>query len=143
MRELVIDNLRNMFSGYLDLVRSLPDSALEQSLTDRSNTIGSQLWCVVGARESTVTGIVREEWPGFTCSLNSDDIKRSEMIETAMKRASEEFEAAVTGVVFDSFRDEMFLGLLEHETQHQGQLIRYLYALDHPFPESWSKRWNL
>ena len=37
----------------------------------------------------------------------------------------------------------MLLALLEHEAQHQGQLIRYVYALDYTFPESWASRWAL
>jgi hypothetical protein len=32
---------------------------------------------------------------------------------------------------------------LLHETQHHGQLIRYVYGLGLVFPESWRDRWNL
>ena len=35
------------------------------------------------------------------------------------------------------------LDLLEHETQHQGQLIRYVYGLKYKFPKSWAERWAL
>ena len=35
------------------------------------------------------------------------------------------------------------LALLEHETQHHGQLIRYLYGLGIPRPESWQRQYAL
>jgi uncharacterized damage-inducible protein DinB len=33
--------------------------------------------------------------------------------------------------------------LLEHEVQHHGQLIRYLYGLGIERPESWKQRYAL
>ncbi len=35
------------------------------------------------------------------------------------------------------------MSILEHEAMHQGQLIRFGYALDLAFPESWAKHWSL
>ena len=35
------------------------------------------------------------------------------------------------------------LALLEHETQHKGQLIRYLYGLGIDRPESWQRQYAL
>lgn len=35
------------------------------------------------------------------------------------------------------------LDLLLHETQHHGQLIRFVYALELEFPQSWHSRWNV
>jgi hypothetical protein len=35
------------------------------------------------------------------------------------------------------------LDLLEHEAQHHGQLIRYLYALKLAIPDSWKARYAL
>ncbi len=37
----------------------------------------------------------------------------------------------------------MHLKVIEHESQHQGQIIRYGYALGHVFHESWASRWSL
>jgi hypothetical protein len=39
--------------------------------------------------------------------------------------------------------DGLVLDLLLHETQHQGQLIRYVYGIGLDFPDSWRDRWNL
>jgi hypothetical protein len=35
------------------------------------------------------------------------------------------------------------LALLEHETQHQGQLIRYLYGLGIARPHTWQQQYAL
>jgi hypothetical protein len=40
-------------------------------------------------------------------------------------------------------RERLLLDLLEHETQHQGQVIRSVYVLGGSFPESWVQRWAL
>ncbi len=40
-------------------------------------------------------------------------------------------------------KDGLLVDLLEHETMHQGQLIRYVYGLGFSFPESLAKRWVL
>lgn len=143
MRDLVIDKVRQLFSGYLDLVRGLPDGALEQSLSEHSNTIGAQLWCVVGARESTTASIARNEWVEFSCSLTAEDIKRPERIEAAMEQAIADFESTLNGMEWTPIRENVILGLLEHETQHQGQLLRFMYAREYQFPDSWAQRWNL
>jgi len=37
----------------------------------------------------------------------------------------------------------LLLDLFEHETQHQGQMIRYVYGLGLHFPKSWIDRWAL
>ena len=73
-----------------------------------------QLWCVVGARESRSHVGPQLCWGGL------DDRNG---VDAAGQR---------------------WLGdLLEHETQHHGQLIRYLYALDIPRPPSWRERYAL
>ena len=46
----------------------------------------------------------------------------------------------------DSFTDvqhRLMLDALEHEAAHQGQLIRYLYALNLSIPDIWKARFAL
>jgi len=38
---------------------------------------------------------------------------------------------------------ELAFTLLEHEVQHHGQIIRYVYANALTFPESWSRRYTV
>jgi len=124
-----------------DLVGGLSDGAISQSLEEPSNTIWDQLWCVVGARESYARAIEAGAWAGFSCSLSSHDRgSRIRVIEALMSSR----RAVITAV--DSSDDDpapMMLDLLLHETQHQGQLIRYVYGLGLEFPQSWKERWNL
>ena len=38
---------------------------------------------------------------------------------------------------------ELAFDLLEHEIQHHGQLIRFVYGNRLSFPDSWSKRYTV
>ena len=38
---------------------------------------------------------------------------------------------------------EFTFGLLEHEVQHHGQLIRFVYGNGLSFPDSWNKRYTV
>ena len=40
-------------------------------------------------------------------------------------------------------RERLLVTLLEHEVQHHGQLIRYVYANGLSFPASWSERYTV
>jgi hypothetical protein len=40
-------------------------------------------------------------------------------------------------------QQRLVLDLLEHEAQHHGQLIRYLYGLGLQIPASWKERYAL
>ena len=143
MRDLVLDDIRTSFAGYDDLVGTLPDISLGTKLSDRSNTIGAQLWCVVGARESYARAITAGKWSGFTCSLDGDDVEVRGKVAAALKSSAGQMQDSIRGVEWTPERDRLLLDLLEHETQHQGQLIRYVYGLGYSFPASWAERWNL
>ena len=143
MRDLILGDIRESFAGYNDLVETLPDISLGSRLSDRSNTIGAQLWCVVGGRESYARAINLGRWSGFSCSLAGDDVEVRGKVAAALESSSREFEDGVRGVEWNEQRDRLLLDLLEHETQHQGQLIRYVYGLGYSFPASWAERWNL
>ncbi len=131
------------FTLYRDLVDSLDETALSAKLPDLpSNTMGLQLWCVVGARESFAAAISANEWTGFACSLEEPTRKAS--VEDALQRSSRQV-TEVLGKI-DSFTDvqnRLILDLLEHEAAHHGQLIRYLYGLRLTIPESWRSRYAL
>jgi phytoene/squalene synthetase len=105
-----------------------------------SNQISGQVWCIVGARESYLKAIEAGEWNGFSCSLKSPRVKQSvlEALETTSHRLNEiDFEnlsEVQTNLAFD---------LLEHEIQHHGQLIRYVYGNKLSFPTSWKKRYTV
>jgi uncharacterized damage-inducible protein DinB len=143
MREIVIDNLRQGFERWRELAEALPDDAFRTELPLPSNSIGSQFWCLVGARESYTRAIVNGAWAGFSCSLGKSDIENRAGILAGLESSEAQFAAAVIGLEWDAAREEILLKLLEHEVQHQGQMIRYVYGLGYSFPESWKQRWAL
>lgn len=143
MRELVIARLSRLFNGWLDLVAALPEEALSRKLPVASNSIGEQLWCVVGARESYGRAITAGEWQGFSCSLSRDGIASQAEVLSGLRRSAEQVMDQLGPVEWTAARDGLLLDLLEHEAQHQGQLIRYVYGLGYSFPASWRERWSL
>lgn len=143
MRQLVIDHVGALSAALTELAASLPEDAFERELTDRSNAIGEQFWCVVGARESYAEAIAENAWAGFSCSLPGwAAVDKAKVVE-ALTAAGLRLEEVTRGVEWTEARDEMLLSLLEHEAQHHGQLIRYVYALGYDFPDTWIERWSL
>jgi len=124
-----------------DLVAHLNESALDLDLPNLpSNRIAGQVWCIVGARESYTKAIEAGAWSGFSCTLDTPRIKQSVLA------ALEATRFRLAGVDFTGLADaqlDLGFGLLEHEVQHHGQLIRFVYANGLTFPESWNKRYTV
>lgn len=127
--------LHSAFGLYEVLIDALDDGALTRRLGDLpSNEIGQQLWCVVGARESYTRAIVRNGWAGFSCSRIANALVASAAAVTESLAGLEELSEV---------QERFALALLEHEAQHHGQLIRYLYGLRLPVPDAWKERYSL
>ena len=138
-------NLQRSVSLYEELIAGLPESALAQRLPGvRSNTMGKQLWCVIGARESYARAIAAGEWKGFSCSVTREQC--STKVDLARSLALSGTRLLEVVSVQESFTDvqhQLMLDVLEHEAAHQGQMIRYLYALSLPIPDMWKSRFAL
>lgn len=139
MRELNTARLAAAFDLTADLVTGLEEADMNRSLPVPSNTIWDQLWCVVGAREGYARAMEAGDWMGFSCSLTSSDRGSRERLEESLEASRQ----AVVEALSRSEDGERALDLLLHETQHHGQLIRFLYGLGLDFPESWRRRWSL
>lgn len=145
MKRVLDERLRDAFGLYDALIAALDDDALTRRLRDLpSNEIGQQLWCVVGARESYARAIERGGWAGFTCSLAAADTVHRERVADALQTSA----ATATDTLarlddLTEVQQRLALTLLEHEAQHHGQLIRYLYGLRLPMPEAWKARYSL
>lgn len=131
---------------YEELVAELPEGALAMKLPADipSNSIGQQLWCVVGARESYARAIQAGEWAGFSCSLTAAGLQDKRAVQRSLSSSAD----AVLGVLqnlesYNDSRNRYVADLLEHEAAHHGQLIRYLYALRLPIPNGWKKKYAL
>jgi hypothetical protein len=145
MGAIVRDRFLESFELYDELAREVPDATLAMKLPGiPSNTLGSQLWCVVGARESFGEAIRSGAWPGFSCSLTAAETREREAVSSALSRSAELVLDAIDGVQRDDEdRLRFVLRLLEHEASHQGQLIRYFYGLQLAIPALWRDRYAL
>ena len=142
MHDDLVRRLERSQGLYADLVAGLTPELLGSRLGDlRSSTVAWQFWCVTGARHSYSLA-AREGWQGFSSPLSreasADPAAVARVLEStlaeAMSPLADELDQAGSAWMWD---------LLEHETQHHGQLIRYLYALDIPRPESWRRHYAL
>jgi hypothetical protein len=135
--------LEESFAMYDELIAGLSSEHLGQKLPVPSNVIGAQLWCVVGARESYGRAVENGAWSGFSCSLRGADVVRPEAVAQALKSSADVVRQAIRSAPDDEARTDLKLQLLVHESQHQGQLLRYLLGLKIEVPPSWKKRFAL
>lgn len=141
MKQKLKEKLDRSFSLTHDLVAHLDETCLDLDLPNLpSNQIAGQLWCIVGARESYTKAIETGGWKGFSCSLTTPRVKPSVLaaLETTQRQMNEIEFAELTDV-----QVELAFDLLEHEIQHHGQLIRFVYGNGLTFPRSWNKRYTV
>ena len=141
MNQLLKTRLDRSFQLTHDLVVHLEEAALNLDLPNLpSNRIAGQLWCIVGARESYTRAIEAGGWRGFSCSLKTPKVKQSvlEALEATHQRLNELDFSGLSEAQL-----ELAFALLEHEVQHHGQLIRFVYGNGLTFPASWNKRYTV
>lgn len=135
----------------LELALTLSEDQLKLRIPGvPSNTIGEQLWCMVGARESYAVAISIGGWQGFGCSLT--DCYNKDLVIGALSKSQVALKTLIGGILggeaaasesTSEVQLEYLYLLLEHEVQHHGQLIRYIYANRLGFPESWHRRYTV
>ncbi len=145
MNELLHRRFDRANSLYIDLVDALSPHQLGSRLADLpSDTIGHQLWCVLGARESYPRAAKAGEWQGFTSPVTADQLTDAAALRSAFVQTASDVGEWVAGLDADDEGSFTYaLALLEHEAQHHGQLIRYLYGLGIPRPSSWQRQYAL
>lgn len=143
MRDLVRAQLDEAFAMYDELIAGLSSDDLKKDLPVPSNVIGAQLWCVVGARESYARAIEKGAWSGFACSINAAGAVDPEVMARGLQSSAAAVNQAIAAAPEGDARGTLMLQLLVHESQHQGQLLRYLLGLKIEVPPSWKKRFAL
>lgn len=138
-----VARLTALMAMWDDLAAALPPEALATRLPIRSNTIGAQLWCIVGARESYARALRDGAWAGFTCTLTADGTRDPATVAAALRTSATDVRTTIGPLDWTPARTNLLIDLHEHEAQHQGQLIRYIYGLGYAFPPSWKQRWAL
>lgn len=135
MKEIVISNIKKRFCVLNDLAESLEDFQYFEKLNvAKCKSVEDHLWCIVGARESYFKAILAGEWKGFSCSL-VDNSNKSNFV-SALKRTENEFDLIVERANWVTSTEELLASLYEHETMHEGQLIRLIYGLKLEMPSS-------
>ena len=143
MYEVVTSELGERFSMFADLMEVLPKVAVDYRLEEPSNTIGHQLACVVSGRVSYGNGIAAGEWDGWTWAVSAEEASDKDKLEQTLASSATSVMEILDMVPGSEERHRLLLHLLEHETMHQGQLIRYVFGWGLEFPESWKTRWGL
>src|SRR4029077_16441521 len=124
-----------------ELLAHLDESSLALDLPGLpSNRIAAQVWCIVGARESYMKAIRENGWEGFSCSLKTQQEKQAVL---AALQATQKDLAKIDFVNLTDVQVDFAFALLEHEVQHHGQLIRYVYGNKLSFPTSWKERYTV
>ena len=142
MTSLIFRQTKTLTGLTNDFARDIDDEDLGRSLPGRSNTIGSQFWCVVGGRESYLKALEAGQWEGFACSLSDADTHTSTTLTDALDKTRAQWLHLDPADLGD-YQLGMALRLNEHEAQHQGQLIRFAYNLGISLPDSWKEHWAL
>lgn len=144
MQRLIDARLDAVFGLYDELIVALDGAQLRRSLPVPSNPIGMQLWCVVGARETWARAVKEGTWGPFGCSIASyEDTRKPDAVARALATSASSFREATLATTEDETRTDFKLGLLEHESQHLGQILRYLLGLGIEPPPGWKKRFAL
>jgi hypothetical protein len=144
LQHLIDTRLDAVFGLYDELVASLDGTQLRQSLPVPSNPIGLQLWCVVGARETWARAMTTGTWGPFDCSIASfEDTQDPGLVAGALAASASAFREAALASAPDETRTDFKLALLEHESQHLGQILRYLLGLGIEPPPGWKTRFAL
>lgn len=140
--KILIKRLHKAFELTVDLVHAMTIDDLKLNLKGMpSNTIGEQLWCIIGARESYLKAIINGGWVGFSCSL--DDTTSKDKIMLCLKKSGEDSLKYLNNFELNEVQVELLFCLLEHEILHHGQLIRYIYGNKLTFPKSWNERYTV
>ncbi len=141
MYKILQGKLDRAFRLTFDLVDHLEEDALQLKLQNLpSNSIAGQLWCMIGARESYLRAIEAGEWRGFSCSL-PNPITKADLLKTLESTFS--FFNNIEFSHLNEIQRSFAFDLLEHEIQHHGQLIRFVYGNRLTFPKSWNARYTV
>ncbi|MBT4792218.1 MAG: hypothetical protein HON90_11655 [Halobacteriovoraceae bacterium] len=130
---------------YHSLVEELDKLDLSKKLASLpSNTIGQQLWCVIGARTSYLKAAKAGKWSGFECPLDWEKTTSKSDVKSNLDKTYLDIENYLNEVgTLNENEGTTLLDLLEHEVQHHGQLVRYIYGLKLEMPSTWKERYNL
>jgi hypothetical protein len=116
---------------------------------DRSQTLGYQFWCMVGAQESYNKKLQHGKWQGFSSSLDQFEEITAPIVTQQMQKADAVLAELLTEMNADQrlqnsqFAHEVIFQMIKHESHHHGQLINFMFCFHLPIPPSWQEEWAL
>jgi len=141
MSDILKAKLDRSFKLTGDLVAHLDEGALGLDLPKLpSHRVADQHWCLVDAQESYSKAIETGGWKGFSCSLGTPRVKQSVL---SVLQATRQRLADMNFADLSDRQIDLAFALLEHEVQHHGQLIRFVYGNGLTFPDSWHERYTV
>jgi hypothetical protein len=116
---------------------------------ERSQTLGYQFWCMVGAQESYTKKLQHGFWQGFSSSLGQFKEYTSAIVTDQMQEADAvlaHYLSTMSGeqrLQNGQYAYEVVFQIIKHESHHHGQLINFMFCLQLPIPISWRDEWAL
>ena len=143
MNKTILKHLQAVLADNLALAKELPAEAFSKKLPVRSNSLGGQYFCIVGTRQWYQGVIATGKWSAWSCSITPQSCKDKATVVKALGKTSRDLLKLVQAIKMNDVRLDMVLFLIEHESMHLGQLVRYIYGLGYTFPKSVAKKWAL
>ena len=112
MSKELFQSTKKAFQLSLDLINSIEETSLTKKLPNlKSNKIGQQFWCIIGARESYLKALEKQEWTGFSCSLK-DSFSKTEIL-TKLKESASSL-AHFSETILSTKQNKILLDLYTH-----------------------------
>jgi hypothetical protein len=133
--------IRDETFAYLDM---LEPHQLDLRLPfPKSQTLGYQFWCMVGAQESYLKKLEHGAWQGFASSLDEFSTVTPTIIKEQMVLADTKLAEIVQQIDLATPLDDgeprhtVLFQLINHEKHHHGQLINFMFCHYLPIPPGW------
>ncbi len=142
---MLIDKLETVFNMNNEFMKTIKEEVLKLNIeSKRSNSIGSQVACLLGARDAygkCISNDAEFSWnPDFK---HSDRYNHSIVNNHAVDVSTELITGFRTFAKLSDNQTSLIIDLIGHEYLHQGQLIRYIYANDLVMPNQIKAFWHL
>lgn len=142
---ILIEKLEKVFILNNEFIESIKEESLKLHINSiRSNSIGSQIACLLGARDAYGKCILNDE----TFSWNPDFLHSDRYTHVIVKKHAQEVSSSLISKfkeidILSENQSSLLLDLISHEYLHQGQLIRYIYANNLEIPTKLKGFWHL
>ncbi len=142
---ILIKKLKRVFAMNNEFLSTIAEDDLKLRLKGmRSDSIASQITCIIGCRDSYSKCLPIDEqfrWsPDFPYSERYNLIKLKSHLEEVGEKVVCELESI--DLLSDN-QQGLIMDLISHEYQHQGQIIRYFYANGLEMPNTVKTEWHL